>query len=68
MNVEQFAWNMRKIPRRAIRCEIYDTIRIVVDKRHATNIIRKVIPTVTGPEIYDALVILQERLDSRPNF
>ncbi len=64
--VEKFALNMKKIPRKALRCEIYDTVSVVVDERHATNVLLKCgDPAATGSEIYRALIILQDRLEER---
>ena len=61
--LDAFADRMNRIPRKVIRCEVYGTPRVVVDKRHATNIFLKVFPTATSVDIYDALNILQDRLD-----
>ena len=60
---EQFAWVMKKIPRRPLRDEIYGTVQAIVDQRHARNIILKAVPTATSTDIHHALVILQDRLD-----
>lgn len=63
---ERFAWSMRKIPTRVIRDEVYaDVKHVIVDKRHATNIILKVVPTATSVDLYDALAVLQHRLDEK---
>lgn len=56
---------MRDIPRKAVRCEIYGTITAAVDKTHAMNIIRKVVPGITKTDCYTALCILQDRLDNQ---
>jgi hypothetical protein len=61
----RFALDMRKIPRATQRCPIYGTVSVIVDRRHATNIIRKFVPTVSTSDLYDALVILQDRLDEK---
>ena len=61
----QFAYNMRVIPRKAIKCEIYGTVTATVDRAHALNILKKVIAGLRNSETYDAMVILQERLDAR---
>lgn len=62
-NLLKFAKSMRRIPRKAQRCDVYGTVSAVVDKRHALAIFRKVAPCATGPALYDAMVILQDRLD-----
>lgn len=61
-----FAARMKSVPRRAQKCDIYDTVTAVVDERHARNIFRKIAPTASGPAIYTALAILSDRLDERP--
>lgn len=61
----RFATNMRKIPRKVHRCEIYGAVKVIVDRKHATNIIQKMVPTATSVDIYDALIVLQERLNER---
>lgn len=62
---EQFAERMHRIPRKPLRCEIYGTVRVVVDQNHAKNVIKKVVPTATEQDLYEALHILQDRLDER---
>jgi hypothetical protein len=59
----KFAVRMRKIPRKVVRCDVYGTVAVAVDERHARNILRKVVPTATSSEVYVALMIMQERLD-----
>lgn len=59
----EVAVTLRKIPRTVARCDIYGTTRVVVDRRHARNLLKKLVPWATSPDIYDALVILQDRLD-----
>lgn len=60
----QFALRLRRIPRKAVRCEIYGTVAAVVDRAHALNIFRKVIsPLIDANIAYEALNTLQERLD-----
>ena len=61
---EQFAHRMTRIPRKALRCEVYGTVSVVVDQGHAKNILRKVVPTATSADLYHALAILQDRLDA----
>lgn len=62
----QFAGRMRAIPRKAVRCELYGTVRAVVDAKHVVNIFRKVInPSVNKNVAYEAINILQDRLDDR---
>ena len=51
------------VPRKALRCEVYGTVRAIVDKAHATNILKKVFPTITSKDLYHALSALQNRLD-----
>ena len=60
----EFAAVMRTIPRRALRCEIYGTIAATVDRAHALNILKKAIPGLRASETYDAMLGLQDRLDS----
>jgi hypothetical protein len=62
---EAFADRMHRIPRKVIHCEVYGTPKVVVDERHAANILRKVVPTATSVDIYHALGVLQDRLDDR---
>lgn len=60
-----FALRMRRIPRLAVRCEVYGTVSATVDRRHALNIFRKVISAEVTPAIaYEAMCVLQERLDA----
>lgn len=59
----KFAQVMRRVPRRALRCDVYGTVSAVVDRAHALNILRKAIPGLRASETYDALVVLQSRLD-----
>ncbi len=59
-----FATRMHSIPRKALRCEIYGTVTAVVDQRHAYNILAKVLPGLRTSETYDAMVVLQDRLDN----
>ncbi len=58
----RFAERMTKVPRRTIRCDIYGTMSVVLDERHAANIIRKVVPCATQAEVYAAMSILAERV------
>lgn len=58
----RFASAMHGIPRRAIRCDVYGTVSVVVDERHARNILRRVAPTAAPSAVYDALCVLQDRL------
>ncbi len=61
-----FAWRMKRIPRKAQRCQVYpDDVCAVVDQPHAKAIFKKLFPTASGSATYDALNILQERLDER---
>lgn len=60
-----FAYRMRSVPRRALRCEIYGTVTAAVDQRHAFNIMAKAIPGLRASETYDAMVVLQDRLDNQ---
>ena len=60
----QVAATLRKIPRTVARCDIYGTASVIVDRRHARNLLKKLVPWATSPDIYDALVILQDRLDA----
>ena len=59
----RFASTMRQIPRTSVRCEVYGTVRAVVDERHVRNIFRKVAPAASQDAIYTALAILSDRLD-----
>lgn len=59
----EVAQSLKKIPRTTIRCEIYGTTSVVVDRPHARNLLKKLVPWATSTDIYDALVILQDRLD-----
>ncbi len=59
----EVAQSLKKIPRTVARCDIYGTTRVIVDRRHARNLLKKLVPWATSPDIYDALVILQDRLD-----
>lgn len=61
----RFASTMTRIPRKVSRCEVYGTVRAIVDERHAHNIFRKVAPAATASAVYAACVILQDRLDAR---
>ena len=62
----QFAGRMRQIPRKAVRCELYGTVHAVVDAKHVVNIFRKVVNPLVNPNIaYEAINILQDRLDER---
>ncbi len=61
----KFAHTMRSVPRKALRCEIYGTVSAVVDRKHAFNILAKVFPGLTINEAYEALTILQDRLDNQ---
>lgn len=58
-----FAWNMRRIPRKAVRCEVYGTVSAAVDERHARNIFAKVAPAASADALSEALSVLQHRLD-----
>jgi hypothetical protein len=60
----KFAHNMRNIPRKPLRCEIYGTVTAVVDQKHAFNIIAKVLPGIRPSETYEAMTVLQDRLDN----
>jgi hypothetical protein len=62
-NLLKFAQSMRSIPRQALRCDLYGTISVVVDRRHVTAIFRKIAPCATRTALHDAMVILQDRLD-----
>lgn len=62
-NLLRFCEVMKNIPRRVQKCEIYGTVTVVVDSSHAKNIFRKIAPCASTAVIYDALCILQERLD-----
>ncbi len=63
--LQGFAYRMRSVPRKALRCEVYGTVTAVVDTDHALNIFRKVFPgyRVDKNVSYQALAILQNRLD-----
>lgn len=62
--IADFAHRMGRIPRKAVCCEVYGTISVVVDRKHATNIFRKVFGhKATSAACCDALGILQDRLD-----
>lgn len=62
--VERFALNMKKIPRKVQHCEIYGTVSVIVDERHAKNILLKCgDPAATSIQVYRALNILQDRLE-----
>lgn len=63
--VADFAARMHKVPRKMQRCEVYGTTSVIVDRNHAGNILRKVFPTVSSSDVYQAVVILQDRLDER---
>ncbi len=65
VSASEFATRMHSIPRKALRCEIYGTVSAVVDQKHAFNILAKVLPGLRASETYDAMVILQDRLDSK---
>lgn len=61
-----FAYRMNKIPRKALKCDVYGTVHVIVDQAHAMNIFNKVMGRkVTKTEAYAALGVLQERLDDR---
>lgn len=60
--VERFAERMNRIPRKAVRCKLYGTISVVLDRKHARNIFRKVFPLATSEEILDALGVLEDRV------
>lgn len=62
-----FAQRMRRIPRKPLRCEFTGAVRAVVDERHARNIFKKVAPLASAAAIYDALAVLQDRLDDEVN-
>jgi len=64
----RFATGMRRIPRKALRCEVYGTVSVVVDRAHAINIFRKLFPATNAQEHYIALMLLQDRLDSASTF
>lgn len=49
-------------PRRAVRCEVYGTVSVEVDRSHARNILRKVFPHILSTEMHTALAILDERV------
>jgi hypothetical protein len=66
-NVISFAQNMKRIPRKTARCELYGDVTVVLDRAHAKNILRKVYPGASSAAVYTALCILQERLDNSPN-
>lgn len=58
--------SMLRIPMRALRCDVYGTVRAVVDSGHAKNVILKHgDPAASGVELYRALAILQDRIDAR---
>jgi hypothetical protein len=61
----RFATRMRKIPRTTVRCDVYGTVSIVVERKHATAILRKVVPSATSADINEALDVLQDRIDAR---
>lgn len=58
-----FVSRMRRIPRKAQRCELYGTVKAVVDERRAKNIIRKMFPRVERGTLYEAMWAMQEALD-----
>lgn len=58
-----FVGRMRRIPRRALRCEIYGTVRAVLDDRAAARIFARVSPAASRDAIYAARIVLQDRLD-----
>lgn len=61
----RFAEHMKRIPRKALRCPVYGTMHVVVDEPHAKNIILKHgDPAATASDIYDAMRVLQDRLDA----
>lgn len=66
-DLEVFALRMRKIPRKAHRCEVSGEVTAIVDIDHALNIFRKVFPgyTITKTVAYRALCALQDILDER---
>ncbi len=64
-NLLSFAARMKRIPRKAVKCDMYDGVTyIVVDERHARNLLDKVTPGASSVAMYDALVILRDRLAS----
>lgn len=62
-NLLRFASTMSRIPRRALRCDLYGTVSAVVDERHALNIFRKLAPYASTSALNAACQILQDRLD-----
>ena len=58
--VFRFVQNMRKIPKKVLRCDVYGTSKIVVDERHAKNILRKVFPTISSSDLYHAVSLMGE--------
>ena len=61
----QFSGVMRRIPRSAVRCEIYGTVSAAVDQQAVKRIFYKVSPCASRDAIYAATLILQDRLDER---
>lgn len=66
-DLEAFAWRMRQIPRKPLRCDVYGTVTATVDIDHALTIFRKVFPgyRIDKMVAYTALSVLQSRLDER---
>lgn len=61
--LERFAMGMRRIPRKKVRCEIYGTVKFIVDEDRAKSIFLRAVPSATSGDIYESIWILQERID-----
>ena len=60
----QVAQTLRTIPRKAITCKIYGTVRVGLDRPHARNLLKHLVPWATSADLHDALAILDDRLDA----
>jgi hypothetical protein len=58
-----FAHAMKQIPRKVAHCEVYNTVHVVVDTVRVLNIFKKVFGTADKTTAYEALNVLQTRLD-----
>lgn len=52
----EVAQSLKKIPRTVWRCEVYGTTRVVVDRPHARNLLKKLVPWATSSDVYAAIV------------
>jgi hypothetical protein len=63
--VGNFVDSMHNVPRKALKCDLYDTVNVVVDEQSADKLLCTVFPGISTHDLYNAKVVMQDQIARR---